>query len=196
MRDKRVLEMTLTAVFAALIVVLAVVPQIGYIQLFGIAAITIIHIPVLIGGIFGGRKVAISLGLVFGLSSLFVALTRPAAPTDFVFQNPLVSVLPRIIFGYVLYEVYVLFRKLINVKYLDITVSMIVSTFLHTLLVLVPFYFFGRDALAEVGFVGNMFTLIIGVVISNGIMEMLLAGLIGGPIAQRLLDYKESVDAE
>lgn len=196
MRDNRVFEMTFTAIFAALIVVLAVVPQIGYIQLFGIAAITIIHIPVLIGGIFGGRKVAISLGLVFGLSSLFVALTRPAAPTDFVFQNPLVSVLPRILFGYVLYEVYLLFKKFINVKYLDITLSMIVSTFLHTLLVLVPFYLFGRSALAEVGFVGNMFTLIIGVVITNGIMEMLLAGLIGGPIAQRLLDFKESRDAE
>ena len=196
MRDKRVFEMTFTAIFAGLIVVLAVVPQIGYIQLFGIAAITIIHIPVLIGGIFGGRKVAISLGLVFGLSSLFVALTRPASPTDFVFQNPLVSVLPRILFGYVLYEVYVLFRKLINVKYLDITLSMIVSTFLHTLLVLVPFYLFGRDALAEVGFEGNMFTLILGVFLTNGVMEMILAGLVGGPIAQRLLDFKESRDVE
>jgi len=41
-----------------------------------------------------------------------------------------------------------------------------------------------------------MFTLIVGVVITNGIMEMVLAGLIGGPIAERLLHYRESMDAE
>jgi uncharacterized membrane protein len=88
---------------------------------------------------------------------------------------------------------YRLFKNLIHVKYLDVTLSLVVSTFIHTLLVLIPFYFFGRSQLAEVGFTGNMFTLIIGVVASNGMIEMLLAGLIGGPIAQRLVDYKESV---
>jgi len=192
MRDKKVYEIVVIAVFTALIIVLTIVPQIGYIQLFGIVGITIIHIPVLIGGIFGGRKVAVSLGLVFGLSSLFVALTRPASPVDFVFQNPLVSVLPRVLFGLAMYEIYRLFRKVIKVKYLDMTLTMIVSTFVHTLLVLVPLFIFGRNALAEVGFTGSMFTLIIGVILTNGIMEIVLAGVIGGPIAQRLLDYKEA----
>lgn len=196
MRNKRVFEMTLTGVFVAMIVVLTVVPNIGYIRMFGIVGITIIHIPVLIGGIFGGRKVALSLGLVFGLSSLFVALTRPEIPTDFVFQNPLVSVLPRILFGLALYEIYRLFVRWIKVKYIAITLSMIVSTFVHTLLVLVPFYLFGKGILAEVGFIGNMFSLILGVVITNGIMEMILAGLIGGPIAERLLHFSESMDAQ
>ena len=57
---------------------------------------------------------------------------------------------------------------------------------------LVPLFIFGRNALAEVGFTGSMFTLIIGVILTNGIMEIVLAGVIGGPIAQRLLDYKEA----
>lgn len=196
MRNKRVYEIAVIGVFTAFIIVLTVVPNIGYIRLFGIVGITIIHIPVLIGGIFGGRKVALSLGLVFGLSSLFVALTRPEFPTDYVFQNPLVSVLPRILFGLALYEIYRLFTKWIKVKYLNITISMVVATFAHTLLVLVPFYLFGRSALAEVGVTGNMFTLILGVVATNGFMEMLLAGFVGGPIAQRLVDYKESMDGE
>lgn len=190
MRDKRVYEIAVISIFTALIVVLTVVPNIGYIQIFGIAAITIIHIPVLIGGIFGGRRVAVSLGLVFGLSSLFVALTRPVLPTDFVFQNPLVSVLPRVLFGLALFEIYSFLEKKLKVKYVAISISMVLSTFVHTLLVLIPFYYFGKDILAEVGWVGNMFTLIWGVIAANGVIEMILAGLVGGPIAQRLLDFK------
>jgi uncharacterized membrane protein len=105
-------------------------------------------------------------------------------------------VLPRILFGLALYEIYRLASSLLKVKYLNVTISMMISTFVHTLLVLVPFYFFGRTTLAEVGWTGNMFTLIIGVVITNGFMEILLAGLVGGPIAQRLVDFRESMDAE
>lgn len=188
MRNKKVFEMTFISSFLAIIVLMALVPQLGFIQI-GVVAMTIIHIPVLIGGIFGGRKVAISLGLAFGLLSLFVALTRPSLPADFVFQNPLVSVLPRVLFGWALYEVYVLSTKLIPNKYLAVSVSMVVSTFIHATLVLIPFYIFGIQ-----GSFADVFPFIFGILAANTLFEAIAAGVIGGPIAQRLIDVKENMD--
>jgi len=117
--------------------------------------------------------------------SLIIALTRPSGPADYVFQNPLVSVLPRVLFGYALYEIYVLSKKLIPNKYAAVSVSMIVSTFVHGILVLVPFYFFGIK-----GPFTDIFGFIWGILAANTVFEAIAAGLIGGPIAQRLLDYK------
>lgn len=188
MRDERVREIAVTGILSGLIIIMTLVPFLGYITLFGIAAITLIHIPVLIGGIFGGRRTAFILATVFGLGSMFVALTRPAGPIDLVFQNPLVSVVPRMLFGLAIYYIYEFFKRFIPNKYAATSVTMVVATFVHTLLVLVPLWLFGTSAFEEIGFQGNMLTLIFGVIITNGFMEMLLAGLIGGPIATRLRD--------
>lgn len=187
MRNEQVREIAVIGIFSGIIILMGLVPFLGFITLFGIASITIIHIPVLIGGIFGGRKTAVILATVFGLTSLFVALTRPGTPLDYVFQNPLVSVLPRTLFGFALYEIYVFFKKVIPNAYLATSVSMVVSTFVHTILVLVPFYFFGKDLFVSYGF-ASVWTLIIAVLTTNGLMEMILAGLVGGPVATRLRD--------
>lgn len=189
MRNKKVYEITVISIFTAMIVVMALVPMLGYIQI-GAVAITIIHIPVLIGGIFGGRKVAYSLGLVFGLTSLFVALTRASTPVDLLFVNPLISVLPRFLFGIALYEIYVGLSKVIKNGYISIPISMVLSTLVHTLLVLTMLYLVGEATLREVGVTDNLLPFIWGVLISNGIIEAVLAGLVGGPIAQRLLATK------
>ena len=110
MTNKRTKEIALTGVFAALILLMAFVPMFGYIQI-GLVSLTIIQIPVLIGGAAGGKRVSIYLGIIFGVSSLLIALIRPALPSDYVFQNPLVSVLPRILFGYVAYLFYQFFTN-------------------------------------------------------------------------------------
>jgi uncharacterized membrane protein len=182
--NNRTREIALTAIFASLIFVMALVPWLGYVQI-GVVSLTLIHIPVLIGGIAGGKRVSISLGLAFGLSSLLIALIRPASPADIVFQNPLVSVLPRILFGYFLYVIYVGFNKVIKHKFAATVVSFVVSTLVHTILVLVPFYFF----YSEGGNFTGLFQLIWIVMISNAVFEALLAGIVGAPIAHRLQIY-------
>lgn len=181
MRDKRVLEITTIAIFTALIFVMANVPWLGYIQI-GLVSLTIIHIPVLIGGIFGGKRVSIALGLAFGLSSFMIAMIRPVLPADFIFQNPLVSVLPRVLFGYSLYVIYELFTKYIPNKLAAISLSFVVSTIVHTILVLIPFYIFFFDSKTFFG----VFDFIFAILVSNGFFEALLAGLVGAPIAYRL----------
>ena len=91
-------ELTLNALFITVVLVMSLVPNFGIIQI-GLIAIQVIHIPVIIAGLVLGFKSGVLNGFVFGVSTLIVALTRASSPFDLLFVNPLVSVLPRIIFG-------------------------------------------------------------------------------------------------
>ena len=77
MKNDRVREMTLAGVFGAMILFLSLVPspwgQWGFIRFNSGIEFTIVHIPVIIGAIFGGRRVAITLGLIFGIGSISAA---------------------------------------------------------------------------------------------------------------------------
>lgn len=175
-------ELVLNAIFIGLIVLMAWVPQLGYIQIFPTVGITIIHIPVIVGAL-TYKKSGVILGTAFGLSSLFVALTRPASPVDFLFQNPLVSVLPRILFGLVIYYLYTVFSKTINNKSMIIGLTAFVSTLIHSVLVLGMIYIFGVDLLG-----GSEVALqVIGsILITNASIEALAAVLVGVPVIRRL----------
>ncbi len=73
---------------------------------------TIMHIPVIIGAIMeGGPIVGGLIGLIFGLFSIFQAVMNPT-PVSFVFLNPIVSILPRVLIGIVSYYIYTLSRNL------------------------------------------------------------------------------------
>ena len=117
MRNERVTELTLTAVLTAIVLVMGLVPNFGYISISPMVGFTIIHIPVLIGAYVGGRRVGGFLGLVFGLTSLFVAWTRPVGALDPIFTNPLVSLLPRFLVGFFAYDVLQFFRKTIKKEF-------------------------------------------------------------------------------
>ncbi len=85
-------HLTLLALFAAIIVVMANVPFLGYIPL-GFMNATTIHIPVIIGACLLGPKSGAFLGGVFGLTSLINNTLRPLV-TSFVF-TPFYSLDPR-----------------------------------------------------------------------------------------------------
>jgi uncharacterized membrane protein len=184
MTNTRTKEIALTGVFGAMILVMALVPWLGYIQI-GLVSLTIIHIPVLIGGAAGGKRVSIYLGLIFGLSSLMIALMRPVLPSDFVFQNPLVSVLPRILFGYIAYLLYDLFNKKMSNNLVATAISFVLATIAHTIMVLIMFWIFGIENAALSGIFGFIW----GILLSNGFFEAILAAIVGAPIANRLYVY-------
>lgn len=75
---------------------------------------TIMHIPVIVGSILYGPMVGGFVGLIFGLFSIINALIN-MTPVSFVFLNPLVSVLPRVLIGIGSYYAYA-FIKSIGVK--------------------------------------------------------------------------------
>lgn len=185
----RVMSITVLGIFSGIIALMALVPQLGFIQL-GFIALTIIHIPVLIGGYFGGPRVAIGLGLAFGLASFSQALIRPVTPVDLLFQNPLISVLPRLLFGLTL-AVLTVRLKLFRSDYLNIPLVFAISTLSHTVFVLGSFYVFSPffNPLAEfTETVGGFLPFLWSVLVANGFFEIGAAILLAGPIAVRVKD--------
>lgn len=112
-----VYELVLTSIIGAVILILALVPNVGFIQILPGVAVTIMHIPVIIGAFLLGWRENLFLGALFGLSSLLVAATRPTTPFDMAFVNPLISVLPRMLFALCAYFIARLFKKLNDIKY-------------------------------------------------------------------------------
>lgn len=96
-------KLTIIGVLGAVSVVLGMTP-LGFIPV-GPTRATIMHIPVIIGAIIEGPVVGAFVGLIFGLFSIYQAITAPT-PVSFVFLNPLVSVLPRVLIGITSYYTY------------------------------------------------------------------------------------------
>ncbi|MCK5731660.1 MAG: ECF transporter S component [Tenericutes bacterium] len=130
-------EMTILAMFIAIIAVLALVPNglggtIGFIKIAPTIEVTIVHIPVLIGAALLGRKAGIYLGLAFGVLANIAAFIY-ASP---FFVYPWVAILPRFIFGLIIYDVLTFFVKMFKNKYVGVGVSFFILTLIHSLLVL------------------------------------------------------------
>ncbi|MBC8587952.1 ECF transporter S component [Paratissierella segnis] len=110
-------KLTIIAILGAISAVFGMTP-LGFIPV-GPTRATIMHIPVIIGAIMEGPVVGGCVGLIFGLFSIFQAITNPT-PVSFVFLNPLVSILPRVLIGIFTYYVYNALRKIGNKKTMGI----------------------------------------------------------------------------
>ena len=127
MKNEKTYELVLTALFTAIIVIMAFTP-LGYIPLVVINA-TIIHIPVILGALFLGPKKGAFLGFVFGLTSFINNTFKAATASAFVFSPVLaanvvgisgvfksmyICFVPRILVGIVPYFVDILIRKVLK----------------------------------------------------------------------------------
>jgi uncharacterized membrane protein len=83
--------------------------RLGFIPFVLGVSITIMHVPVIIGAVLEGPVVGTIIGLLFGLFSLIWSFT--AAGGDVYFQNPLISVVPRLFIGLFAYLVYRALRE-------------------------------------------------------------------------------------
>ncbi|MDQ0508737.1 putative membrane protein [Peptoniphilus ivorii] len=102
-------QIVIIGILGAITVVLGLTP-LGFVPIGPLNATTM-HIPVLVAAFLEGPVVGGFVGLIFGLSSLFNAITRPT-PISIVFYNPLISILPRVLLGIVSYYLYAGFRKI------------------------------------------------------------------------------------
>lgn len=146
----------------------------GFIPI-GVAKATTMHIPVIIGALSFGPLVGGCTGLIFGISSMIQNFTAPVSPMYFVFLNPLVSVLPRFLIGILSYFVFK-FLKSKN-ENLAIIISAGIGTTVNTAGVLGMSYILYKDTLTEI-FKIDSGTLLLGIAIKNGPLEILLACLI------------------
>lgn len=135
---KNTKELVFLSMFSAIILMMSLIPNLGFILLFPGISITIIHIPVLVGVMIVSRKQAILLGFMFGLGSLFAALMRASTPIELAFINPLISVLPRVLFAWFAYEIFHL------LQWLSIKLSPVISIWLVRIILAFGLYLLGQ----------------------------------------------------
>lgn len=169
-KKKRIARLTLTALFAALTVVMTVTPYFGYITYGGIIEITTIHIAVILGSSILGKKQGALIGGIWGVTCLLRALTNNALYG--LFLNPLISVVPRIAVGFVAGLLSELLLKTKLPKSVSLGVTAALSSLTNTVLVLSAIYFFGGalNIYADLyELVKGVFSTLIGI---NGIIEL------------------------
>jgi len=200
-------DFVLTALFAAIILIMAFTP-IGFINL-GLIKATIIHVPVIIGSIILGPKRGAVLGGIFGLTSFIINYMTPSI-LSFAFC-PLIPVLgtthgsplalivcfvPRILVGVVPYYVYRFVQKLFKQspkgEYLSLLLGGVFGAITNTALVMGLIYLLFKEAYAAaknipVDMVASM---VLGVVGTNGIPEAIVAGIVTVAVCKPLLKMR------
>lgn len=92
-----------------------------------VADATIMHVPVIVGGVVEGPIVGAIVGLIFGIFS-FIQGTIPA------FKDPLVAILPRLFIGITAWLAYIALKRL-N-QYVAVVVASVVGSLTNTVGVL------------------------------------------------------------
>ena len=198
MRRENTLELALTGLLTAIIILMAFTP-LGYIPLVVINA-TIITIPVVIGSLFCGPKKGAFLGFVFGMTSFIKNTVMPSSLSAFVFspvlaasvigpsgilKSAFICFVPRILVGVVPYFVFKGVRKLIKSEkaYAD-TLPFALAGFLgsmtNTLLVMPSIYVLYREPYAEALSMSPdaLLGMIGGVIGGQGLIEAIVAAVL------------------
>lgn len=186
--------MVQTAIFGAIVCIMAFTPFLGYIPL-GFTRATIIHVPVIIASLLMGPKKGGVLGFLFGLTS-FINNTMNPTPTSFVFTpfysigdvsggvgSIIICFIPRILVGIVPFHVYKLamrFRRKPGVSPTGLVLAGISGALVNTLLVMNLIFVFFREGYAaanEVA-VSAVYTFILTIIGINGVPEAIVAGIL------------------
>lgn len=178
-------RLVIIGMLGAISIVLGLTP-LGIIPIpFSPTSATIMHIPVIIATIMEGPVAGVFVSLIFGATSMYNAVTRPT-PVSFVFLDPLVAILPRLIIVLTSHYSYKAMNKLLLSRdekvrlRLSSGVSAAIGTLTNTVGVLSAIYFRHGAAYGEKLGVGaeGVGALLFGVAVTHGIPEMIVAILI------------------
>lgn len=199
--SKKTQDMVKLALFAGIVVVLAMTP-LGFIPL-GIIRPTTVHIPVILGSILLGWKSGAVLGGVFGLTSLVINTLTPTV-TSFVFSpfyslgdvhgnfwSLFICFVPRILTGVVPYFVYKGLKKLIHNDVASLGVASFLGSMTNTLLVMNFIYVFFADNWGNAKGVAPdlVYKTILGIIATSGIPEAITAAVITIAVGKVLLKF-------
>lgn len=159
-------SLAITGALGALIIVLFIT-HLGFIPWFSGAAITILQVPVILGALLAGLWPGVALGAIFGIASLIQASMTPTGALDPYFTNPLISVLPRMIIGFVTYfslkALLLATKKLPKIfELVSYGLAAFLGSLANTFFVLASLIIFAQAITWEVLF---------AVLVSNGILE-------------------------
>lgn len=172
-------SLVIAGVLLAIGIILDITP-LGAIPIAGVSA-TITMVPVILGGIILGAKYGFGLGIAMGCVSLLHALMRPATPLDPLFINPLLSVLPRAFIGVTAYYSFAFVKWFTRSNMISLIIGGVVGSFTNTVLVLSVMYILYGHKIQEVFSLVDskaVRALLLSVVVSNGVMEAVVAAVI------------------
>lgn len=186
--NKKTAQMTQLTLLIAILVVLTFTP-LGFIQIPPVA-ITILHIPVIIGAITMGSVCGGILGLAFGVLSMLKATFMGVSPVDLMFspfasgapiQSLVMCILPRVLLGVIAGVLYEALKSRLSNDALSIGISAGIATLCHTIMVMgCLWFFFSAIPLKEV------FLTIVGV---NGLLELGVGIVITIAVCKPLMKY-------
>lgn len=169
-------KLVVTGAVGALTVFLSFT-KLGLIPWFTGASITIIHIPVIIAAILEGPIVGTGVGAIFGIFMLIQANIAPGGPVDLAFRNPLVSILPRMLFPIAAWGLYALLSKWKKIP--AIVIASVAATIVHTTLVLGMLVATNGSGLLTGNAEGVTIWAVVGTIfLANGIPEAVAAGIL------------------
>lgn len=208
-RRSKTLGLVQVALFAALIIIMAFTPFLGYIPL-GFTRATIIHIPVILGSILLGPKRGALLGFIFGMTS-FINNTMNPTVTSFVFTpfytmgeihgglgSVVICFLPRILVGVIPFFVYKFFNWILKKKQSGslyaLGVAGLVGSLTNTLLVMNLIFAFFKDSYAAANGVAteSVYAFILSIIGINGVPEAIIAAVIVAFVGRVLLKVTAS----
>ena len=167
MKNRTVERMVVFAIIIAVIAVMSFAPQVGYITI-GVNFISITTIPIaviLFAWLFSWKEATVA-GLTFGVLSMVRAYTLPVSAFDPYFVNPLVSVLPRLFFGFITGIAFDLLRMIRkpSVRFTFDVIMVPLCVITHTVVTLTMYFLVNGT---------NDFAKIIGTLLSiNGLLEI------------------------
>ena len=165
---------------------------------FGMISITVAHIPILIATMMFGLKQGLVLSLIFGSLSMWIAITAPMGIIDPLFQNPLISILPRLLIPVATHFTFVGLKNL-NSKISEsnnifkkftsetgrATIAAVIGNLANTFFVYLAIYLFVKDKFeALTG--ENALTLIVSLISSVTLIQTLIIVFITVPIVTRI----------
>lgn len=190
--EKRILsirQITMIGMLSAVSIFLGLT-GLGFIPIPPVKA-TIMHIPVIIGAIVEGPVVGSLVGLVFGLFSMYQNFTAPG-PTSFIFWNPIIALVPRVLIGITAYYIYAFLKNKIKNKSISIGTAAICATLVNTIGVLSLTYIFYLERYSNALGIDSSTAgaAIAAVGVTNGIPEAIISGVISVPVVLAILKIK------
>ncbi|MFC6464481.1 ECF transporter S component [Marinilactibacillus sp. GCM10026970] len=182
-------RIAILGILTAIILIQNFVPFLGNIPIPPLNP-TIIHITVIVATLVLGTKDGMIIGGGWGLTRMLRAYTVPATPLDlWLWTNPMIALLPRILIGLFTGLTFNLMKKYIPTKNkLSMSIASIAGAFTNTIFVLLFIYLFYGERYAEATSVdfSNLANVLLVIVGTSGVAEAILAGIVAPLVAAPL----------
>ncbi|KIM18370.1 membrane protein [Apilactobacillus kunkeei] len=189
-------KMNILSVFIAIIIVQTSIPGLGNIPI-GPLSVTIIPITVVLAAIVLGTKDGAIVGGVWGLITFVRAFWWPTSPLAiYVFTNPLVSILPRILVGLVAGLIFTRLYKPNKPYRMYMSITGFVSSIVNTVVLLGLVYIFYRGDAFNIYHINvdQLLPYLLFVALTNGLVEAFLSSVLVPVIGSPLLKIRKSTD--